>query len=64
MIEARLVEINDGARQEFESTLAAVYSGWIFSYGSAGLGGRYTYGNGAVTPNVDPTGGTSPENCP
>ena len=64
MIEARLVEINDGARQEFESTLAAVYNGWIFSYGSAGLGGRYTYGNGAVTPNVDPTGGTSPGELP
>ncbi len=59
MIEARLVEINDGARQEFESTLAAVYNGWIFSYGSAGLGGRYTYGNGSVTPNVDPTGSTT-----
>ena len=64
MIEARLVEINDGARQEFESTLAAVYNGWIFSYGSAGLGGRYTYGNGAVTPNVDPTGSTRPGELP
>lgn len=58
MIEARLVEVNDGARQEFESTLAAVYNGWLFSYGSTGLGGRYTYGNGAVTPNVNPTGST------
>ncbi|OUO92686.1 secretin N-terminal domain-containing protein [Cloacibacillus sp. An23] len=64
MIEARLVEINDGARQEFESTLAAVYNGWIFSYGSAGLGGRYTYGNGSVTPNVDPTGTTRPGELP
>ena len=64
MIEARLVEINDTARQEFESTLAAVYKGWIFSYGSTGLGGRYTYGNGSVTPNVDPTGSTSPGEIP
>lgn len=64
MIEARLVEINDGARQEFESTLAAVYNGWLFSYGSTGLGGRYTYGNGAVTPNVDPTGSTRPGELP
>lgn len=64
MIEARLVEINDGARQEFESTLAAVYNGWLFSYGSAGLGSRYTYGNGAVTPNVDPTGSTRPGELP
>lgn len=64
MIEARLVEINDGARQEFESTLAAVYNGWLFSYGSAGLGGRYTYGNGAVTPNVNPTGSTRPGELP
>ena len=64
MIEARLVEINDTARQEFESTLAAVYKGWIFSYGSTGLGGRYTYGNNLVTPNVDPTGATSPGEIP
>lgn len=64
MIEARLVEINDTARQEFETTLASVYKGWIFSYGSTGLGGRYTYGNGAVVPNVDPTGSTSPGELP
>ena len=64
MIEARLIEINDGAQQEIESMIAAVYKGWIFTYGATGLGTRYTYGNGLVTPNVNPTGTTTQGELP
>ena len=59
MIEARLVEISDGARQEIETMIAAVYQGWIFTYGSSGLSALYTYANGTVVPNVNPTGDAS-----
>lgn len=54
MIEARLVEITDSASQEIESMIAAVYRGWIFTYGATGLSSRYTYGNGLITPNLNP----------
>ena len=59
MIEARLIEVTDTAQQEIESMISAIYKGWIFTYGSTGLGSRYTYGNGLVAPNVNPTGGGS-----
>ena len=57
MLEARLIEINDGAKQEVETMLNAVYNGWLFSYGAAGFGAEYTYGNmlGGLTPNIVPS---------
>ena len=58
MLEARLVEINDNAKQEIETMLNAVYRGWLFSYsGSNGLGSEYTYGNskGGLAPNLVPS---------
>ncbi len=64
MIEARLVEISDGAQQQIESMIAAVYKGWIFTYGATGLSSRYTYGNGSVVPNVNPTGTTTEGGLP
>lgn len=64
MIEARLIEVSDGAQQDIESFIAAVYKGWIFTYGASGLGSRYTYGNSGVTTNVDPTGSTTQGSLP
>lgn len=65
MIEARLVEISDGARQEIESMIAAVYKGWIFTYGATGLGSRYTYGNKDSYSNItNPTGTTTQGELP
>ncbi|MDO5115322.1 MAG: type II and III secretion system protein [Synergistaceae bacterium] len=64
MIEARLVEISDGAEQEIETTIASIYRGWIFTYGSTGLGSRYTYGGSGLTPNVNPLGTTTAGNIP
>lgn len=57
MLEARLIEINDGAKQEFGAMLNAVYNGWLFSYGAAGFGAEYTYGNmlGGLAPNIVPS---------
>lgn len=57
MLEARLIEINDGAKQEVETMLNAVYNGWLFSYGAAGFGAEYTYGNmlGGLLPNINPS---------
>ena len=59
MIEARLIEISDGAQQEIESMIAAVYKGWIFTYGATGLGSRYTYGNNDSYSNITNPTGTS-----
>ena len=61
MLEARLIEINDGAKQEFGAMLNAVYKGWLFSYGAAGFGAEYTYGNmlGGLAPNIVPSGTTN-----
>jgi type IV pilus assembly protein PilQ len=59
MLEARLIEISDGAEQDIETMINAVYKGWLFSYsGANGLGTEYTYGNnkGGLTPNVIPSG--------
>jgi len=57
MLEARLIEINDGAKQEFGAMLNAVYNGWLLSYGAAGFGAEYTYGNmlGGLAPNIVPS---------
>ena len=57
MLEARLIEVNDGAKQEVETMLNAVYNGWLFSYGAAGFGAEYTYGNmaGGLLPNIVPS---------
>ncbi|MCE5201206.1 MAG: hypothetical protein LLF78_01655 [Synergistaceae bacterium] len=57
MLEARLIEINDGAEQAIETMLNAVYRGWLFSYGATGFGTEYTYGNmsGGLTPNIVPS---------
>ena len=63
MLQARLIEINDDAKQEIESMITAVYNGWLFSYGSSGMTAEYTQGNSLVTPNVltstSSTGNTS-----
>lgn len=64
MIEARLVEVNDGAKREIESTIAAIYKGWLFTYGATGMGSRYTYGNWPDAPNVSPTGSTESGEIP
>lgn len=58
MLEARLIEISDGAQQDVETMINAVYKGWLFSYsGANGLGTEYTYGNnqGGLSPNIIPT---------
>lgn len=52
MLQARLIEINDDAKQEIESMITSVYNGWLFSYGSSGMTTEYTQGNSLVTPNV------------
>lgn len=64
MLQARLIEVNDNARQEVETLIASVYKGWIFTYGSSGLTADYTYGNGLVPPNVNPTETTTPGELP
>ena len=64
MLEARLIEINDGAQQEIEALLSSVYNGWLFTYGAQGLASQYTYGNTGVKPNVNPTGTTTAGKLP
>jgi len=64
MLEARLIEITDGAQQEIETLLSAVYNGWLFTYGAQGLSSEYTYGNSSVKPNVNPTGTTTQGQLP
>lgn len=66
MLEARLIEVNDGAKQEVETMLNAVYNGWLFSYGAAGFGAEYTYGNmaGGLLPNVVPSDSASQGQMP
>lgn len=58
MLEARLIEINDGAQQEIETLISSVYKGWLFTYGAQGLASEYTYANRDVNPpitNIPPT---------
>lgn len=66
MLEARLIEINDGAQQEIETLIASVYKGWLFTYGAQGLTSEYTYANDLVNmkPNVHPTGTTTSGKLP
>ncbi|MDD3318645.1 MAG: secretion protein [Synergistaceae bacterium] len=66
MLEARLIEINDGAQQEIETLIASVYKGWLFTYGAQGLTSEYTYANDLVniTPNVKPSSTTTPGQLP
>ncbi len=64
MLQARLIEINDNAKQEIETMISSVYRGWIFSYGSSGLSSEYTYGNGLITPNVNPSATGTPGTLP
>jgi len=64
MLEARLIEITDGAQQEIETLISAVYNGWIFTYGAQGLSSEYTYGNSSVESNVNPTGTTTQGQLP
>ncbi len=66
MLEARLIEINDGAQQEIETLISSVYNGWLFTYGAQGLTSEYTYANDLVkiVPNVNPTGTTTPGQLP
>lgn len=54
MLEARLIEINDGAKQELESMISAVYRGWLLTYGVGGLAAEYTYNNKGMS-NIDPS---------
>lgn len=56
MLQARLIEVNDNAIQEIESMIAAVYNGWLFSYGSSGLLSEYTYVNGGPADVPAPVG--------
>lgn len=45
--------------------IAAVYKGWIFTYGATGLGTRYTYGNKDDYSNIkNPTGTTTQGELP
>lgn len=66
MLEARLIEINDGAQQEVETLISSVYNGWLFTYGARGLSSEYTYANDMVKikPNVNPTGTTTQGQLP
>ena len=64
MLEARLIEINDGAQQEVEALISAVYNGWLFTYGAQGLASQYTYANGLIKPKVDPAGTITPGKVP
>lgn len=66
MLEARLIEITDGAQQEIETFISAVYNGWLFTYGAQGLSSEYTYANDLVkiVPNVNPTGTTTSGQLP
>ena len=64
MLQARLIEINDNAKQEIETMISSVYRGWIFSYGASGLSSEYTYGNGLITPNVNPSSSSTPGTLP
>ncbi len=64
MLEARLIEITDGAQQEIETLISAVYNGWLFTYGAQGLTSEYTYANSLIKPNVNPTGTTTSGKLP
>ena len=45
MLQARLIEVNDNAVQDVQAFLSGVYKGWLFSYGSRGLGLEYLSSN-------------------
>lgn len=64
MLEARLIEINDGAQQEIETLISSVYHGWLFTYGAQGLASQYTYANSLIEANVKPTGTTTSGKLP
>lgn len=45
MLQARLIEVNDNAVQDVQAFLSGVYKGWLFSYGSRGMGLEYLDSN-------------------
>ncbi|MEG1502183.1 MAG: hypothetical protein RR203_07690 [Synergistaceae bacterium] len=52
MLQARLIEVNNNAKQEIETLLNSVYKGWLVTYGASGLTAEYTKGNSFLKPNV------------
>jgi len=62
MLRARIIEVNDTARDELESLLTAVYDRWWLNYSESGTGVGYTYNNteGVFDPDNDRS--TSPIN--
>lgn len=52
MLEARLIEMNEGAKKDIETIINSVYKGWLFTYGSSGMTGEFTDSNGLLKPNV------------
>jgi type IV pilus assembly protein PilQ len=45
MLQARVVEVNDGAQQDLEALVSAVYDQWLFNFTRTGVRGGYNYAN-------------------
>ena len=45
MLRARIIEVNEDAKDDLESILSAVYDRWWFNYTSGGAGVGYSYSN-------------------
>ncbi len=54
MLQARIVEVTDSAKDELETIIDAVYNRWWLNYSSAGLGTGYVYADNpaAYTPQT------------
>jgi type IV pilus assembly protein PilQ len=64
MLQARIVQVNDGARQDLEQVISAVYDQWLVNFSGGGTRVGFNRGNG-VFPGADlgiPIGGTAGEN--
>jgi type IV pilus assembly protein PilQ len=49
MLQARVVEVNDGAQQDLEALVSAVYDQWLFNFTRAGVRAGYNYVNNSAT---------------
>lgn len=52
MIQARLIEVNDNAKEQIETLINSVYKGWLATYGVNGLSVERSYVNNNLTPNI------------
>lgn len=50
MIQAKIIEVNNEAKQDLETLISAVYDQWLFNFSGAGVGAGYNYANTGFKP--------------